>query len=406
LKNYYQIAKYGGDQIDRQPKHVSSKMHPAYNSHVQAANRPLHINEANYTSVSRESPPAFLTQMPLGAPHQGTVDNRYSPELPPSLPVNRRVIERPRQVQAKGQAAVMHLNDAGVVDQANWSNGTQKRAVKDGFMHRWVYEEVRLSMSKMSIMSLVLGLLFLGVLFFIIGFLAAVATLKSQESAHNSQSAWQSSNTPSHGEQSQGGGRLGKIGTNVAGGMAAGVIHKELQPLGKILGKATSVVPAPLQPFARYGIGSTTAHVRSAGRAVSPFAHHNRGPAEQQTYPSSQQQMPMQQQYGQPYPNQMAYPVSTGGYQQSAGMQQNAPGYYGNGMYGQGMAMQQPMQQQYNQQPMQQPMQQQYYQQPMQQQAMPQQNMMPAQPMMPAQNQMMQAPGYSQQMMPQQNYYR
>jgi hypothetical protein len=43
-----------------------------------------------------------------------------------------------------------------------------ERGGENRFIHRLVYGEVRLSMSKMSIMSLVLGLLFLGALFFMV----------------------------------------------------------------------------------------------------------------------------------------------------------------------------------------------------------------------------------------------
>jgi hypothetical protein len=406
LKNFRHVGKYEEVPVEKQSQHtVPHGVVQSLQPEGQTANRSSYVSNevAFHPSVSQGPPPSFLTQTPLGTPHEESAEFRPRAE---SL-ANRQQDEwaaNPPSLEKKFEQAV----PASVIFekqmvQPRRTQRIRKGADKNGIVHRWVYEEVRLSMSKMSIMSLVLGLLFL--------------------KAHSSHGAWQASNAPAQGEQAQGGsGRLG----NIAGVVAGHEINKQLQPLARAVGATSAIVPAPLQPFARYGIGSARAQVRSTVREINPFVHRGPHAHTQQHYPGAQQPPVMQPQYGQPYANQAAYPVQTGGYQQPGAMQQAG---YGGVAYGQAAPTQQPMmmqqqpmqpqpiqQQPMQQQPMQpqmmqQPMQQPYYQQAMQQQPVPQQPMAPQQMMAPQQQmtpqqQMMQAPAYPQQMASQQNYYR
>lgn len=205
--------------------------------------------------------------------------------------------------------------------------------------YRWDYEKVRLSMSKTSIMGLVLGLLFLGVLFFIIGFLAAVATLKSDEKQRAPQSAWQASNPFLQQGQDHQGGHGGKKPGYTAGAVGASLLGEALhKPLEKIAGAASSVIPQPLKPFARYGVGSARSEARSVGRDINPFYPRHRTAAPEQP-PSGippQYAIPQvqPQAYGTPpvpagYQQPPApFPERQGGYQGYAPMQQQAQPYY------------------------------------------------------------------------------
>ncbi len=373
MKNLVMVKKNGRGSFEEGEKWGSNAHWEGGQSEPQAANQPsfLRGGAPSYSSVNYEPLPSFLTQTPLGTPHEETIGlssgvfkprEEFSVVRQQEATVSRvslssgKAVEQTRQLPEKPKRKM---------EQSKKIVKPYKGGQENRFIHRLVYGEVRLSMSKMSIMSLVLGLLFLGALFFIIGFLAAVSTLKPDEEIRHSQSAWQASNTdPQQGDaKSQKSGKLGRIAGAVAGGLLGQELHKQFAPLGKIVGAASSVVPRPLQPFARYGAGSARAEVRSVERQVNPFYPERRG---QQSYYGGQpqssgvpQQYPASQyQQGQPYPA------------------PSFPGYQGYGA----MPPQQPMM-------------------PQQPIGVPQQVMQPSPyPQYPQQ--------YPQQMAPQQGYYR
>jgi hypothetical protein len=363
-------------------------------SSMTSANRSSHSGDA-YTvasSMNGGPPPSFLTSTPLGTRSEDSVETVMRPHRGAAMPQAERVSHDSQPVHLVEQEPLRVRNDTQNIRRPKGRTIVTQKAHKKVLVNRWVNEEVRLSMSKMSIMSLILGLLFLGALFFLIGFLAAVGTLKSEEVAQSSKGAWEASNAPAQEEHPKGGKGPGGALEKIAGGVVGGIVGKELAPLSKAIGTAGGKVPAPLQPFARYGIGSANSQVRGATRAVNPFApQRGRPPQEQQPYGGPQQQQVGPQQYPGPagYPSQMAIP-SQGGYAQGYTPQQQ-------------QIMQQPPQQQYYQLPMQQQMQRQ----PLQQQPMPQQQMIaPQQPQMMQQPLYPQQPQYPQQMVPQQGYYR
>ncbi|MBM3632511.1 MAG: hypothetical protein FJX03_02220 [Alphaproteobacteria bacterium] len=408
MKNIHQIKKNWKNSFETQTE--ISEQHGYRNvsqSPYQAANRSSFLKEDYnfHSSVSQGPPPSFLVKTPLGTPHEDTVEIAQKFEM---LAKNQKELQSPHYLAPK---TILEQENEVVALVKEKDERLQKLKIlkgaadKNGMVHRWIYKEVRLSMSKMSIMSTVLGLLFLGALFFIIGFLTAVTTLKAEESQHNSQSAWLASNNPEQQHAGKGG-ALGTIATRVGGNYVGGALRKEFSPLGKALGTASAIVPAPLQPFARYGIGTARANVQSATRAVNPFATR-RGQPQESSYGGNPQPMAMGQQYagpqGQQYMSSGATPV---GYQQPIGSAPSA--YYGQGY---GPAQQQPLMQQPIQQPMQQPMQQptqQPYYYPL---SAPPQFLPPQQMMAPAQGQIMvqqvmPQPQYAQQIVPQPGYYR
>ncbi len=365
---------------------------------TQAANRSCVLSEgrSSHSSVSLAPLPSFLTKTPLGTPCEEMDGLKPMAEIPVRWeqkvsdskgPLQRQVVEPTREAPKR----------------LKQKTGQRKKPVKlnqeartYGFIYRWIYEEVRLSMSKMSIMSLVLGLLFLGTLFFVIGFLAAVATIGSSPSGGGGGkplSTWQASN-----EKKGSGKGFEHAVSSLGGGIIGKVVGHNIGSLGKVVGSST-VVPKSLQPFARYGMGKVGSEIRHDVRQVNPFVSRKRGrPVSPEQQPYGPQQPAGYQQYAPPYASQgapqgqfqgQAYgPSPTAlGYQQPAVVPPTAPqnGYQG-----------------YYPPPQQQMMQQPYYPQAVQQQAY--QQPLP-QPMMP-QQQMMPGPQYQQQMPPQQGYYR
>jgi hypothetical protein len=359
---------------------------------VAANNTPFENgDDFSPSTVSQGPPPSFLVSTPLGVPLEESVGSKPIVEN-----------HQPRQHNVGGQTVSLARTPKGANDapkqlkkraaQLKKPVKAANRVGKKGIKYRWINQEVRLSMSKMSIMSLVLGLLFLSTLFFIIGFLAAVTTLKSEEGKHPPQSAWQASNQPA--QDGPPGGKLGKMAAHMGGSILGREVRHELSPVRGALVSAAKIVPKPLQPFARYGMGSANVKVRQAASHVNPF-HRGRSTGAQQQY----QQYPAQQQaqsYAPPGSPQMPY-----------GNQ--APTAYPQGggqVYGQPQQQQmQPPPQQMSQQmlvPQQQMIPQQQYQQPMVQPMMQQ----PQQPQY--QQPMMQQPQqqFQQPMVPQQGYYR
>lgn len=325
--------------------------------------------------------PSFLTQTPVGTPYVDPVEAVQQPA------------ESPKE-QAK----------------------RHKRKRTNGFIQDAARRKAKRSMSKMSIMSLVLGLLFLGSLFFIIGFLAAVATLKSDDRKHGSLSAWQASNINSQEDQVQEGqGRKSAHGSGgFKGGLLTGVIQKQLasSPLGKAVGAASASVPAPLKPFARYGIKSSQAEVKSVTAQVNPFATRRRQGVGPQGYDNAQQQPPVAPQPYPPLESQPSYGASVPYPQPVASLQANPQGGYYNQapLPQQPPMMQYPPQQPSYQQPAPMMQQQPYYyqqppQQPSQQIGMPQPMMAPPYPQQMGAQQLP-YPSYPQPMPPQQGYYR
>jgi hypothetical protein len=376
---------------------------------TQAANQSSFLREDKppHSLVDLEPLPSFLTKTPLGTPCEETVEWKPMAEIP---------LKGQNKVRDTGVSLQRQVAEParGVPKRFKEKTGQGKKAVKSnqgarayGFIYRWVYEEVRLSMSKMSIASLVFGLLFLGTLFFIIGFLAAVATIGSSPGGGgNTPSTWQASNT--HDEKKAGGKGFGRVVSNIGGGIVGKVVGHQIGTLGKVVG-TSSVVPKSLQPFARYGMGKAGGEIRRDVRQVNPFVPQKRGRGpSQQPYSPHQPEGP--QQYAPPYGIQggsvqnqfqgQPQGQSQGQLQgQAYGPPSAAVGYYQPaatppGGYNQGYGppqQQQMMQQSYYPQPV--PVQQQAYQQPLMQPMMPQQQMMPN-------------PQYQQQMPPQQANYR
>jgi hypothetical protein len=188
-----------------------------------------------------------------------------------------------------------------------------------------VYDEVKLSMSKMSIVVLMISLMFLGALFFVVGYLSALTSIGSE--AGTPQASWKALSTHSeeaHHSSSQ------KQGHGFGGFFDRYADSQAQHGLSDFKNKESGIalmVPKSLQPFARYGVGQANIQTRKLANQVNPFA--NRKNSEVRAVPQysspppqqygQMQQQPMQPHYQQPSPypySQQGYPAPQQRYQQ------------------------------------------------------------------------------------------
>lgn len=114
-----------------------------------------------------------------------------------------------------------------------------------GYAYNWLLEELSFSMNKISLAGLIVGLMVLGSLFFIIGFLAAIATFGTGGTA--SPTTWASANSQQQSHPSA----IGKFAEAVGGKLIHDqAIKVESRLGGGALSKVVNHVPPSLQPFA------------------------------------------------------------------------------------------------------------------------------------------------------------
>lgn len=112
--------------------------------------------------------------------------------------------------------------------------------------HNWLLEEFSFSMNKISLAGLIFGLMVLGSLFFVIGFLAAIATFGTNNSA--APTTWASANTASTNSQPS---ALGRVASSIGGSIVRDKVARLESHLGGgALSSVVTKVPPSLQPFA------------------------------------------------------------------------------------------------------------------------------------------------------------
>jgi hypothetical protein len=202
------------------------------------------------------------------------------------------------------------------------------------FIDSWIYKEIWFVMNKLSITGLVIGLMFLGAVFFATGFLAAYKTLPSQQ--QDDRSSWQAANDQHKKPGS---------GTSPATlKLAESLGQKYVSRLAKISpGGHMEHVPAALQPFAYHSQNIVSSRVQgnvyqagdrtknSVQQMMSGQPSHSQPPAMPQNYPQPVNQQPMPQQYAQPMMQQQpqanyVYPQQT--YNNQGYPQQQVPQQY------------------------------------------------------------------------------
>ena len=196
-----------------------------------------------------------------------------------------------------------------------------------------VYDEVKFSMSKMSMAVLMLSLMFLGALFFVVGYLSALTSIDSGTSP--SPSSWQALSTHSedaqhHPSQKQNHGFSGFFDR-----YAHSQVQQEVSGLKNKESNIALMVPKPLQPFARYGVGQVNVQTRKLANQVNPFANRKNvgAPVAPQPYGPPPPHQPyaqygqMQQQPVPPYQQPSQYPYSQQGYPPPQPQYQPPPPY-------------------------------------------------------------------------------
>lgn len=120
------------------------------------------------------------------------------------------------------------------------------------FKDRWIDEELTFSMNKLSLVSLVCGLMLLGVLFFITGFLVALSTVvPKQPEQPTSAAIWAAGNAhPNASHHQQASSRLEHRASGFAGNATA-------NEAARVESKVGSNLPAPFQYFVAKGEGQT-----------------------------------------------------------------------------------------------------------------------------------------------------
>lgn len=257
-----------------EPNHRSSEADISYLQGLRS-----HKLELVKSEVSLEAPPSFLTNTPLGE------------AIAPSQ----------EKTISHGETSVRKKQP---------SRRTQKPT--------WLLEELSFTMNKMSLAGLVFGLMVLGTLFFVIGFLAAVATLGTNtKPTHPS---WSSLNSAPPQMQAAIAG-----GTGLVGQVAGKLLRDEATKLqskmggGVLAGAITQHVPAPLQPFAQQAQNRFSAMaqqninrafnpVLSATRPTNRLVSHGATPGAASPFAPHQGYQP-QPQAPQGYPTQNAYPA-------------------------------------------------------------------------------------------------
>ncbi|WP_032113700.1 hypothetical protein [Candidatus Paracaedibacter symbiosus] len=164
--------------------------------------------------------------------------------------------------------------------------GSSRRS-RIALTYNWLLEELSFSMNKISLAGLIFGLMVLGSLFFVIGFLAAVATFGTGRSS--SSTSWASAN-----QEHKGSTAVGKLAGTVGGKLLRDeVIKVESKLGGGALSKVVNHVPPALQPFAAQAQNQlaikSQQHIEGiSGTVHGSFSPHTFGSAQNVPHPGPQ----------------------------------------------------------------------------------------------------------------------
>lgn len=204
--------------------------------------------------------------------------------IPPILPVvhtphkdwrmvDARHISNHMQNRTRAHAASHTLSQ-------NILNAPLLHRVINRFIDNWIIQEFWFAMNKLSIVGLVTGLMFLGAIFFGVGFLTAYQTLPAPTVAQESV-AWEQGiqryGPASHQQQAQQGPLPGNtIVAGLAGGVIGNQVHNvasnHMGRLSGAMGSVQSKIPAPFQPFVNYGTTRVNHNVAAQTYQATQFS--------------------------------------------------------------------------------------------------------------------------------------
>lgn len=142
-----------------------------------------------------------------------------------------------------------------------------------------VIKEMSRFMSKLSLAGLICGLMLIGILFFGVGYLAAVATYGNSKPAVENQASWADTNKEKAGKGTPS--PLDKLGS----GIASDLIKKQTAAigakvgLGKLGDLTQHAVPGPLKPFAASAQNKATITAQSNINAIGNRLQRMASPA-------------------------------------------------------------------------------------------------------------------------------
>lgn len=133
------------------------------------------------------------------------------------------------------------------------------------FLNNWVFQEFWFVMNKLSLFGLMMGMMFLGAVFFGVGFLTAYKTLPDE--ANDSKNAWHHANAGQSAASTQ----LAQFAGSYAQDVALGAAGKAMN----IVGKATDKLPPSLKPFSNYASSKLSQKMMGGAGAATELAKQN-----------------------------------------------------------------------------------------------------------------------------------
>ncbi len=234
------------------------------------------------------------------------------------------------------------------VQSKKWRDSFLKSFKEIPFINHWIIQEFWFAMNKLSIFGLMMGLMFLGALFFAVGFLVAYKTFPESPKPPTQTWAQASQSAPpqsKNGERSD----LSRVASRAVAEKQHEFLANVVSRVEGTLGIAQSKIPAPLQPFANYaanrvhtnavgGIYAASRYSRQEAKKFfqgqvaqppsSPMPPQNpqNGPYQGQNQLPPQTQHPLPQGYAPPAPPHPSMPSQIHSHQQMPQPQEYSSG--------------------------------------------------------------------------------
>ena len=146
----------------------------------------------------------------------------------------------------------------------------------DKYVQLWLAQEITFTMNRMTLATIVFGLMGLGILFFVIGFLVAIATVDRTPTQQQAQKFnWASASTTKISNPQEGFiDRELKAARNYTASALARIARQkaaniEGQLVGNTVASLNTYIPEPLQPFAMHAEQELSQTTYEAGQELS-----------------------------------------------------------------------------------------------------------------------------------------
>lgn|GEM_PF-4350830 len=242
----------------------------------------------------------------------------------------------------------------------NQSSATSSTSIFGRLLQNWIIDEIWLVMNKLTLFGLTMGLMFLGSIFFVVGFLSAYKIFPPTDSTAQVTTTTDTTKDTNKSPAQKIFSSVGNIAASVVGSQVEDAAVSATGAAFGVINKVQQKIPAPLQAFANpvvSGLGrktdSVTQHITDSsernvrlafrGQAAQPQNQSQNVMARQGVSPQGINQQGTPQNYPQSYAGQQQqnYPSQGNG----------SPQYYGQAYPSQGYQNQQGYYQGQNQNP-------------------------------------------------------